>query len=219
MLGSKAERAEQWAINNHYDYLRFDYSGHGESDGAFRDGTISKWAADTLTILDECTAGPQILIGSSMGGWISMLTTLKRTAKIAGLVLIAPAPDFTETLMWPKMSKDNQDILMRDGILSTASQYSDEPDIITRALIEDGRNNLTLDKTIPVSGPVRILQGMKDEDVPWQHAMRAVPQFISDDVEVTLIKDGDHRLSSENDLTRLEKTLTEITAKIGSSRI
>jgi len=107
----------------------------------------------------------------------------------------------------------------RDGILSTASQYSDEPDIITRALIEDGRNNLTLDKTIPVSGPVRILQGMKDEDVPWQHAMRAVPQFISDDVEVTLIKDGDHRLSSENDLTRLEKTLTEITAKIGSSRI
>jgi len=210
MCGSKAEYVENWAKAAGRGNLRFDYSGHGGSEGKFRDGTISDWAADASSALCNLTKGPQILIGSSMGGWIAMLIALRHPERVGGLVLIAPAPDFTETLMWSGMNDDTRAKLLADGVLETPSDYSDEPDIITRALIEDGRNNLVLDKCIPVKGPVRILQGMRDDDVPWQHAMKAIDSLDTDDIEITLIKAGDHRLSTPPDLERLGATLHEV---------
>lgn len=211
MLGSKADAVDQWARERGRAYLRFDYSGHGESDGEFREGTISSWCADASAILTNITNGPQILIGSSMGGWIAMLLALRHPEKIAGMVLIAPAPDFTENLMWAGMDASARAKLTEDGVIETPSDYSDEPDIITRSLIEDGRSNLVLDKTIPINGPVRILQGMRDEDVPWEHALKAIPCLHTDDIETTLIKSGDHRLSTPADLARLGRTLDELT--------
>ncbi|MEM1192955.1 MAG: alpha/beta hydrolase [Pseudomonadota bacterium] len=211
MRGSKAEFMEDWARKNGRASLRFDYSGHGESDGDFADGTIGQWASDAAHILTTLTDGPQILIGSSMGGWIAMLLAQRHPDRVAGMVLIAPAPDFTEALMWPGMDEATRQTLLTDGRIETPSAYSNEPEVITRALIEDGRKHLVLDGTIPVSGPVRILQGMRDEDVPWAHALRVVDCLDSDDIDCTLVKDGDHRLSSGRDLDRLGRTLTEIT--------
>lgn len=219
MLGSKAEYVEAWARERGVSSLRFDYSGHGESEGNFRDGTISAWARDAQSAIAACTKGPQILVGSSMGGWIAMLQALHHPETVAGLVLIAPAPDFTESLMWATMDPVTRAVLERDGYIETPSDYSDEPDIITRALIEDGRTCLVLDKIIPVTGPVRILQGMKDADVPFEHALKAVPQFASDNVVTTLVKNGDHRLSGQADLSRLGRTLEEVIQEIQSEHI
>lgn len=214
MLGSKAETLGDHAKKSGQGFLRFDYSGHGESEGKFRDGTISQWLEDANAAITQLTDGPQILVGSSMGGWITLLLALRHPERIAGLILIAPAPDFTETLMWHDMDQATRKEIITKGFVETPSDYSDEPEIITHALIEDGRNNLVLDKSIPVKGPVRILQGMQDEDVPWKHALK-IPHIIqSDDVTTTLIKSGDHRLSSDADLARLTQTVDEITATI-----
>jgi pimeloyl-ACP methyl ester carboxylesterase len=208
MLSTKAERLDQWAAEQGRACLRFDYSGHGESGGRFEDGTIGSWLEDSLAVIEAQTEGPQILVGSSMGGWIALLVARalaarNATARLAGMVLIAPAIDFTEALMWPRLSEDAKRDLETKGVWMRPTPYAPEPYPVTRALFEDGRRHLLLDDTVRSYCPVHILQGMQDPDVPWDHAMTLVHHLAGDPVTVTLIKDGDHRLSREEDIARL----------------
>jgi pimeloyl-ACP methyl ester carboxylesterase len=166
--------------------------------------------ADTLAAINALTDVPLVLVGSSMGGWIAALAALKIRTRIAGIVFIAPAPDFTEELMWAAMTGPERDQILREGRLAEKSQYSDEPTIITRALIEDGRNHLILDGPIDIACPVRIVQGMADPDVPWRHALRLAERLASTDVEATLIKSGDHRLSSPQQIAAIIGAITAI---------
>jgi len=209
MSGTKVTELEAWATQAGHGFLAFDYSGHGLSDGAFEDGTISAWRADALAAIDAHSTGPIVLVGSSMGGWMALLAALARPDRVAGLVLIAPAPDFTEKLMWPEFSAEAQAEIMEKGFTLRPSDY-DEPYTITRALIEDGRNWQILDAPIHLDIPIRILQGMQDADVPWKHAERLVETITSDDLVFTLIKDGDHRLSRAQDIDRLKATCADI---------
>ena len=211
--GTKVLRLEDWANRTGHGFLAFDYSGHGESDGAFEDGTVSQWRADALAAIDSQTDGPLVIVGSSMGGWMALLAALARPDRVKGLVLIAPAPDFTEKLMWPEFSPEAQAEIMEQGFTLRPSDY-DEPYTITRALIEDGRQWQILDKPIGFDGPVRILQGMQDADVPWTHAARLVDALTASDLTITLIKDGDHRLSREQDIARLLATCDEVAATL-----
>jgi pimeloyl-ACP methyl ester carboxylesterase len=216
MQGTKAIALADWAANNGRACLLFDYSGLGESGGAFTDGTISRWLAESLMVFDACCRGPQILIGSSMGGWLALLLIreLRRrvtagAASVAGVVLIAPAVDFTEELMWKRFTPEIKRELAETSLWKRASQYSDEPYLVTRQLIEDGRNHLLLGSTIETGCAVRILQGVEDPDVPWQHAKALVARLACDDVVLTLIKDGDHRLSRPEDIERLIAAVAE----------
>ena len=211
--GTKVLRLEDWANRTGHGFLAFDYSGHGESDGAFEDGTVSQWRADALAAIDSQTDGPLVIVGSSMGGWMALLAALARPDRVKGLVLIAPAPDFTEKLMWPEFPAKAQAEIMEQGFTLRPSDY-DEPYTITRALIEDGRKWQVLDKPIAFDGPVRILQGMQDADVPWTHAARLVDALTASDLTITLIKDGDHRLSREQDIARLLATCDEVAATL-----
>jgi pimeloyl-ACP methyl ester carboxylesterase len=216
MKGTKAEALADWAAQAGRACVRFDYSGHGESEGAFTDGTIGRWLADSLAVFEACCAGPQILIGSSMGGWLALLLTraLKRrghegSASIAGMVLIAPAVDFTEELMWKRFSPEIKHELDATGVWARPSQYSAEPYLVTRQLIEEGRKHLLLGGLIETGCPVRILQGVEDPDVPWQHAVELTSRLASDDVVLTLVKDGDHRLSRPEDIERMIAAVKE----------
>ncbi|NKC30929.1 alpha/beta hydrolase [Falsiroseomonas selenitidurans] len=211
---SDMQGAKALALRNHCAaggraFLRFDYSGHGESAGRFEDGTISDWAADALLVFDALTEGPQILVGSSMGGWIGLLLANARPARLAGFIGIAPAPDFTELLMWPAFSDAQRAELMDQGVLHLPSAYG-EPTPVTRALFEDGRRRSVLDRPLSLPCPVRILQGMADPDVPWRHALRLVDALSHGDVRLHLIKDGDHRLSRAEDLRLLTETLDSL---------
>ncbi len=217
MRGTKAEALAGHAVTANRAYVRFDYSGHGESDGAFERGTISRWAEEALAVFERVAKGSQIVVGSSMGGWIALLLARalakrgrKGGATMAGLVLIAPAPDFTELLMWPALSPEARREIEEKGMWMRPSAYGDGPYPITHALIEDGRKNLLLDKPIEIGCPVRILQGVLDPDVPWQHALRLVSCLAQDDVVLTLIKDGDHRLSRPEDIERLLRAVEEL---------
>jgi pimeloyl-ACP methyl ester carboxylesterase len=206
MMATKAGHIVEWGERAGQAVLRFDYSGHGESDGRFEDGTISDWLEDALAVIRAHGGEGPLLVGSSMGGWIALLAARALAAEGRaphGLVLIAPAPDFTETLMWERFSSEVKEAIERDGVHQLPSQYAHEPTPITRALIEDGRRHLLLGSPFRVGAPVRVLQGMEDPDVPWQHAMTLVEHLAEDDVIVTLIKDGDHRLSRPEDLERL----------------
>ncbi len=216
MKGTKAQALAQWAAEKGRACVRFDYSGHGESGGAFADGTIGRWLADSLAVFDACCSGPQVVVGSSMGAWIALLMvgTLRQRpqpgpASVAGLVLIAPAIDFTEELMWKRFTPAIKRELEEKGVWSRPSQYSAEPYLVTRQLIEEGRNHLLLGRMIETGCPVRILQGVEDPDVPWQHATELVARLASDDVVLTLVKDGDHRLSRPEDIERLIKAVAE----------
>ena len=215
MKGTKAVALDAWAGKIGRAMVRFDYSGHGESGGGFTDGTIGRWLEDALAVFDACCHGPQILIGSSMGGWLALLMAraLARrpvlTATIAGLVLIAPAVDFTEELMWKKFPPDIKRAIAETGGWSRPSAYGDEAYLITRGLIEEGRNHLLLGAMIEPGCPVRILQGVKDPDVPWQHAVELTSRFARDDVVLTLVKDGDHRLSRPEDIERMIAAVAE----------
>jgi pimeloyl-ACP methyl ester carboxylesterase len=211
--GTKVLRLEDWANRTGHGFLAFDYSGHGQSGGAFEDGTVSQWRADALAAIDSQTDGPLVVVGSSMGGWMALLAALARPDRVKGLILIAPAPDFTEKLMWPEFSAKAQAEIMEQGFTLRPSDY-DEPYTITRALIEDGRQWQVLDKPIGFDGPVRILQGMQDSDVPWTHAARLVDAMTTSDLAITLIKDGDHRLSREQDIARLLATCDEVAATL-----
>lgn len=212
MQGTKAVALDTWAAEAGRACVRFDYSGHGESGGAFTGGTIGRWAEEALAVFDAFCEGPQIVVGSSMGGWIALLLAKKlfaRGTKLAGLVLIAPAPDFTEELMWKEFTPAIRAEIERDGQWMRPSAYGEEPYPITRELIEDGRNNLVLRKAIEIGCPVRILQGVQDPDVPWQHAFKLTSCLPQDDVVLTLIQDGDHRLSRPQDIARLISAVKE----------
>ena len=215
MQGTKALALDAWAAARGRACVRFDYSGHGESGGAFVDGTIGRWLEESVAVFERFCAGPQIVIGSSMGGWMALLLAreiAKRAgsrASLAGLVLIAPAPDFTEALMWNGFSPEIRREIETKGVWLRPSQYG-EPYPITRALIEEGRNHLLLGGSIDVGCPVRILQGAQDPDVPWQHAFALAHRLPSDDVVLTMIQDGDHRLSRPQDIARLTAAVEEI---------
>jgi pimeloyl-ACP methyl ester carboxylesterase len=216
MKGTKAAAVADWATRQKRACVRFDYSGHGESEGAFTDGTIGRWLADSLAVFDHYCNGPQILIGSSMGGWLALLLTheLKRrkapgAASVAGMVLIAPAVDFTEELMWKRFTPEIKRELEDNGVWARPSAYSVEPYQVTRQLIEEGRKHLLLGGMIETGCPVRILQGVEDPDVPWQHAKALVSRLASDDVVLTLVKDGDHRLSRPEDIDRMIRAVAE----------
>lgn len=214
MTGSKATALEAFARGRGQAFLRFDYRGHGQSSGAFRDGTIGAWRDDALAALDHLTDGPQILIGSSMGGWLMLLAALARPARIAGLVGIAAAPDFTETLMWPAFSSEIRETLARDGVYLAPSEYGDDPYPITMDLITDGRHHLVLNGPLAIDAPVRLLQGMRDPDVPYQHAFRLMKALTGTDVVAQFIKDGDHRLSTDSDLARLCATVATLSDEV-----
>jgi pimeloyl-ACP methyl ester carboxylesterase len=193
--------------------VRFDYSGHGESEGAFTDGTIGRWLEDSVAVFDAFGRGPQIVVGSSMGGWLALLLVreLKRRPppSIAGLVLIAPAIDFTEELMWKRFTPEIKRELAETGVWARPSQYSAEPYLVTRQLIEEGRKHLLLGGLIETGCPVRILQGVEDPDVPWRHAVELTSRLASDDVVLTLVKDGDHRLSRPEDIEHMIAAVKE----------
>jgi pimeloyl-ACP methyl ester carboxylesterase len=209
MNGTKAQFVAAWAGRVGRSYLRFDYFGHGCSSGRFADGTISRWRDDALAAIDALTDGPQILVGSSMGGWLAMLTALARPERVAGLVLIAPASDFTEELMWNRMPDDVRKQVEDKGAWIYAPEDGGDPYPIACALIKDGRQNLILGSKLSLSCPVRILHGMADGDVPWKHSLR-LAEMIEGDVTVTLLRSGDHRLSTPRDLKLLDRTLTEL---------
>ncbi len=202
MTGTKATHLHQWAQGAGRQFVRFDYFGHGQSSGAWEDATISQWRADSLAVIDELTEGPQVLVGSSMGGWMAMLAAIARPERVKALVLIAPAADFTEALMWEQFPLHVRQAIKDEGVWMAPSAYGD-PYPITRRLIEDGRLWSILGCEIPITCPVHILQGYSDPDVPWTHAMRTVDALESQDVTITLTKAGDHRLSEEEDLKRL----------------
>ncbi len=202
MDGSKATALHQWADEQGRAFVRFDYFGHGVSSGKFRNGTVSRWAADTVHVIDELTKGPQIIIGSSMGGWTALLAALARPKRIKALVVLAPAPDFTEKLMWAGFDDKIRKTIMEDGIYYEPSDY-DEPYEISRELILDGRDNQILDAPINIKIPVRIIHGMKDSSVPWQHAVKLVEALTSPDVELNLVKNADHSLSDPADIARM----------------
>jgi len=210
MTGTKATTLEAHARRRGQAFLRFDYQGHGESSGRFEDGTIGLWAEDAIAAIDELTEGPQVLVGSSMGGWIMLLTALARPERVAGLLGIAAAPDFTEDLMWQRFPDEIKAEIETQGVYYERSDYAETPYPLTKQLIEEGRRHLLLRGRIPLTCPVRLLQGMKDADVPWETALRLADKLESRDVEVILVKDGDHRLSEPADLQRLEATLDRL---------
>jgi pimeloyl-ACP methyl ester carboxylesterase len=209
MTGDKSTAIAAFCEKRGQACLRFDYSGHGASGAQFEDGTIGRWKDDALAVIDGKSEGPLILVGSSMGGWIALLTAMARKDRVAALVGIAAAPDFTEALMWQAMSFAEREILMRDGVLRVPSQYGD-PTLITLKLIEDGRSHLLLDQPIEIDCPVRLLHGQCDPDVPWEMALRIAEQVTSKDVQVTLVKDGDHRLSRPADIELLLRTVSAL---------
>lgn len=200
MTGTKAQSLADWAIGAGRAYLRFDYSGHGSSEGRFEDGTISTWLSDALAAIDRLTNGPLVFVGSSMGGWLAALAALRLKERVVGTVFIAPAPDFTEELIWRKLSASDREELSNEGRILEFSQYSPDPNVITKALIDDGRKHLILGGPIDIKCGVRIIQGMADPDVPWRHAVAFAERIASEDVEILLLKSGDHRLSKPHEI-------------------
>jgi pimeloyl-ACP methyl ester carboxylesterase len=213
MSGTKAQALADWAMANGRGYLRFDYLGHGESTGDFQaKGTVTRWRKDALAVLAELTAGPLVLVGSSMGGWIACLVAMAEPQRVAALVLVAPAADFTDKLMAPQIPPDGRAALANDGVWLRPSDYG-EPYPITRALLEDGaRWSILGAEPVPIEAPVRILQGGADPDVPWRHALELAQAIKSEDVVFSLIRDGDHRLSRTQDLARLIAAVDEVAA-------
>jgi pimeloyl-ACP methyl ester carboxylesterase len=208
MTGTKAEALADWAQGSGRAFVRFDYFAHGASSGDFAKGTITRWRSDALAVIDALTEGPLILVGSSMGGWLATMAALARPERVAGLVLIAPAADFTERLIWDHLDAEARRAVEQDGVWTRPSDYG-TPDPITRALIEDGRRWTILPGPLDIRVPVRILQGGSDADVPWRHALALAEAIESDDLVFTLIRDGDHRLSRQQDLARLIAAVEE----------
>ncbi len=218
MAGTKAEALDGWAKREGRAFVRHDYSGHGESGGRFGDGTISRWLAQSLAVFRSFTTGPQILVGSSMGGWIALrmvqeLAKAGEGGRIAGLLLLAPAPDFTVELMEPELTGAQRRDLEEKGYFEEPSQYAPEPNVYTRALFEDGRRNRVLDGLIDTHCPVHILQGMEDPDVPHALALKLVQHLPADDVTLSLIRDGDHRLSRPQDIAMMLAALDGLVAR------
>ena len=210
MTGTKAAALEAWAKAEGRAFVRFDYQGHGVSSGRFIDGTIGGWAEDARAVFDHCTAGPQIIVGSSMGAWIMLLLALSRPERVAGLVGVAAAPDFTEDLIWGTLATDQRLELLDNEVLRLPSDYG-EPTAITLRLIDEARRHLLLRGPIALACPVRLLHGMMDVDVPWVTSVRLAERLAAPDVRLTLVKDGDHRLSRDPDIALLCRTVAEFT--------
>ena len=227
MSGTKAVALDRFAAAQGRSCVRFDYSGHGVSGGAFTEGTISRWLEESLAVFDACCRGPQVLVGSSMGGWITLLLTRElrrrepagRAAFPAGLVLIAPAVDLTEELMWKRFPEAVKREITTTGQWLRPSSYSETPHPITAGLIEDGRRHLLLGGLVETGCPVRILQGIKDPDVPYGHTLELVSRLARDDVVMSLVKDGDHRLSRPQDIDRMLRTVAECCAATPASTV
>jgi pimeloyl-ACP methyl ester carboxylesterase len=211
MTGTKALYLEEYCRKCGRAYVRFDYFGHGASSGDFALGTIGRWRDDAVAVIDSLTEGKQILVGSSMSGWIMLLAALARPERIAALVGIAGAPDFTEELLWPRLTPAQRHEIDQQGRVVLPSHYDPAGYLCTRALVEDGKKHLLLGKPIPIDAPVRLLHGLRDESVPWRLSLRLTEHLTSRDVAVTLIKDGDHRLSTPADLAMLAQTLDALT--------
>jgi pimeloyl-ACP methyl ester carboxylesterase len=218
MKGTKAQALDTWAEQQGRGCVRFDYSGHGESGGDFTQGTIGRWLEESIAVYARFAQGPQVVVGSSMGGWLALLmarelrkrqSAAPQNPPLAGMVLIAPAVDFTEELMWKPFPAAIKREIEEKGVWLRPSEYEEGPYPITKRLIEDGRKHLLLDGLIETGCPVHILQGVQDPDVPWRHAVELVSRFARDDVVLTLIKDGDHRLSRPEDLERLIAAVAE----------
>jgi pimeloyl-ACP methyl ester carboxylesterase len=217
MQGTKAEALDAWAAGTGHAATRFDYSGHGLSSGRFEDGTISRWLDEAEAVFLAFTRGRQVLVGSSMGGWIALLLARRLAARgeagrLAGMVLIAPAADMTRDLMWAEFTPAERRAIRRKGFLSRPSPYSPDPDLITLALIEDGERHLLGAGPIEVGCPVHVIQGLQDPDVPWSHATRLMERLAFDDAVLTLVRDGDHRLSRPEDLERLTRAVAGMIA-------
>ena len=218
MRGTKAEELDKYAAKTGRSFRRFDYSGHGASEGIFEEGTISHWLEEARQVL-AVSQEPQIVVGSSMGGWLALMLADEyrrrgENGRIAGLILIAPAVDMTHALMWQRMSKTAQKQLVESGIYFEPNPYGGEPIPITKKLIDDGVNHLFGDGLIEVGCPVHILQGMRDAEVPWRDANELLQRLASDDVVLTLVKDGDHRLSRPEDLSRLTDAVQEMIGEV-----
>jgi pimeloyl-ACP methyl ester carboxylesterase len=209
MSGIKATTIEAHCRRTGRAFVRFDYLGHGLSSGRFEDGTIGRWRDDAIAVLDQTTEGPQIVVGSSMGGWIALLVALARPERVHALIGLAAAPDFTEDLLHNEFDAETRAKLEREGKIEMPSDYGDAPYPITHRLIVEGRQHLLLGQPIALDCPVRLFQGMHDNDVPWRHALRIIERIDAGNAILTLIKDGDHRLSRPEDLTRI---CTEIDA-------
>lgn len=209
MNGSKALAIEELCEERGNAFLRFDYSGHGESSGEFMDGTIGSWTQDAIGIVDSLTEGKQVLVGSSMGGWIMLLLALARSDRVAGLIGIAAAPDFTIAFE-RSLSTEQHDTLDREGVLELANEYGPEPTLFTKKLLTDGHAHILLDDELKLHCPLRLLQGLQDKDVPWRTSIAIMETMRSMDVSLELIKDGDHRLSRDQDITRIRRTVSEL---------
>lgn len=207
MTGTKALHLQDWAERAGRPFLRFDYSGHGASSGLFEEGSIGDWAADARAVIEALTDGPQILVGSSMGGWIALLVARALPHRLAGLVTIAAAPDFTERGFWAGFTEEQRAALMRAGRLELPSEYSDQPYVITRRLVEDGRQNLIMDQPLRLDCPVRMLQGTADEDVPMSWALDLLDHLDTPDARLTLVKGADHRFSTPEYLAMIEQAV------------
>lgn len=213
MSGTKAISLESHCRAAGRAFVRFDYLGHGESSGRFIDGTIGRWHADTLAVLDEIAKGPQILVGSSMGGWQMLLAARARPKRIAGLIGVAAAPDFTEDLMWDQFDDAAKARMREEGILHLPSEYEDTPYPVSLALVEDGRDHLLLRSPLALTCPLHLIHGMADRDVPWQTALKIAETVSGEDVCVTLVKGGGHRLSAVADLARLTSAIESMAAR------
>lgn len=218
MIGNKARALDAWSARQKHAFLRFDYFGHGQSSGDFRKGTITRWKDDALAIIDALTEGPQILVGSSMGAWIALLCTLERAKRVKALMLIAPATDFTDALLWQRLTDDAKRSINEQGEWLAPSAYDPNPYPITRTLIEDGRKHLLLDRGAlrRLGLPVRVLQGMRDPDVPWAHAVR-LTENMEGDIRLVLVREGDHRLSTRGDLRLIERELEALISDVSSA--
>lgn len=218
MNGTKALALDAWAEANGRPMLRFDYSGHGASDGDFANGTIGRWTEDARQVIEAEANGRILLVGSSMGGWIALLLARKLGERVIGLVGVAAAPDFTERLMWDAMAPAERKTLMTVGVLHIPGEYG-APLQVTKGLIDEGRKNLVLDAPIAFDGPVRLMHGQRDPDVPWEYALKIAGCVTSDDVQVLLLKDGDHRLNREQDLALLCRTVGTLLGEDGGQAL
>ena len=210
MTGTKAQALDDWAMRQGRAFLRFDYSGHGQSSGDFLDGSIGDWAQDAMAAIGALTEGPQVLVGSSMGGWISLLVARALQGRVAGLVGIAAAPDFTADLMWDSYSDQQKALLTVQGWLAEPSEYSDQPNIITKTFLDDGAMHLVLRAPLNLPFPVRLLQGTADVDVPPSVALRLMDHATCPDLRLTLVKGADHRFSTPDCLDLMTATIEEV---------
>ena len=214
MDGTKAIAVDSWAEHNGFGMIRFDYSGHGQSSGAFLDGTIGQWKKDCLAIIDTLTSEAVIIVGSSLGGWLMLNVALARPARIAGLIGIAAAPDFTAELIWDSLDKTQQTQMQDTGQIALPNHYSDDPVVYPMALVTDGKAHLHLQAPVNITAPVHLLHGMQDDEVPWQTATRLAEKLASENVQVSLVRNAGHRFSEPDQIALLGDALDGMLAKL-----